>query len=125
MGKYLTRLAMLVLIASAVLTEPLHAITGQVRAAFAKAGLIAGAGLGRGVLTFRGRSYPFRVSGLSVGFTAGASVVRLTGSASYLNELSDFPGIYSSVGVGGALGWWRWRGPVRKIVIAEIPAEYV
>jgi hypothetical protein len=48
MEKYLTRLVMLVLIASAVLTEPSHAITGQVRAVLAKAGLIAGAGLGRG-----------------------------------------------------------------------------
>jgi hypothetical protein len=104
MGKYSVRLVMLALLASAVLTQPSHAITGHVRVVFAKAGLVAGAGVGRGVLTFRGRDYPFKVSGLSLGFTAGASLVRLEGRASYLNELSDFPGIYSSVGVGGALG---------------------
>ncbi len=103
MGKYPMRFVTLVLLASAVLTGPSHAITGHVRVVFAKAALIAGAGIGRGVLTFRGRDYRFRVSGLSLGFTAGASVVRLAGSASYLNELSDFPGIYSAVGVGGAL----------------------
>jgi hypothetical protein len=97
------RLVVLALLASAILTQPSHAITGHVRVVFAKAALIAGAGVGRGILTFRGRDYPFRVSGLSLGFSAGASVVRLAGSASYLNELSDFPGIYSSVGVGGAL----------------------
>jgi hypothetical protein len=103
MGKRPMRLVVLALLASAILTQPSHAITGHVRVVFAKAALIAGAGVGRGILTFRGRDYPFRVSGLSLGFSAGASVVRLSGSASYLNELSDFPGIYSSVGVGGAL----------------------
>jgi hypothetical protein len=91
------------LFASAVLTEPSHAITGHVRVVFAKAALIAGAGVGRRVLTFRGRDYRFRVSGLSLGFTAGASLDRLVGRASYLNELGDFPGIYSAVGVGDAL----------------------
>jgi hypothetical protein len=102
MGKHPMRLVTLVLLASAILTQPSHAITSQVRVVFAKAGLIAGAGVGRGVLTFRGRDYPFEVSGLSLGFAAGASVVRLAGRASYMNELSDFTGIYSSVGVGGA-----------------------
>ena len=32
-------------------------------------GLIAGAGGGRGVLTYRGHDYPFRVSGFSFGVT--------------------------------------------------------
>jgi hypothetical protein len=90
MGKYPVRLVVLALLASAVLTQPSHAATGQVRVVFAKAGLIAGAGVGRGALTFRGRDYRFRVSGLSLRFTAGASVVRLAGSASYLNELERF-----------------------------------
>ena len=103
MGKYPMRVVMLALLASAVFAEPSHAITGHVRVVIAKAALIAGAGVGRGILTFRGRDYRFRVSGLSLGFTAGASVNRLVGRASYLNELSDFPGIYSAVGVGGAL----------------------
>ncbi len=48
------RLVVLVLLASAVLIEPSHAITGPVRVIFAKAGLIAGVGMGRGIVTFRG-----------------------------------------------------------------------
>jgi hypothetical protein len=60
-------------------------------------------------VTYRGSDYPFRVSGLSLGVTAGASVSRLEGWASGIVKLSDFAGTYSAVGAGGA-GWWRdWR----------------
>lgn len=45
---------------------------------------------------------PFRVSGLSLGVTAGASVSRLKGWASGIRQVSDFAGSYSSVGAGGA-----------------------
>jgi hypothetical protein len=76
---------------------------GYVRVNFAKAGLVVGAGSGSGVLSYRGRNYPFRVSGLSLGVTAGASVSRLEGSASGIVDVSDFAGTYSAVGAGGAL----------------------
>jgi len=75
---------------------------GYVRVKLVKAALIAGAGGGRGVLTYRGRDYPFRVSGLSLGVTAGASVSRLEGWASGIRQVSDFAGTYSAVGAGGA-----------------------
>src|ERR1700755_2130190 len=76
---------------------------GYVRVKLVKAGLMVGAGGGSGVLTYRGRNYPFRVSGLSLGVTAGASVSRLEGWASGIRQVSDFAGTYSSVGSGGAL----------------------
>jgi hypothetical protein len=76
---------------------------GYVRVRFVKAGLMAGAGGGSGVLTYRGRDYPFRVSGFSLGVTAGVSVSRLEGWASGIKQVSDFAGSYSSVGAGGAL----------------------
>jgi hypothetical protein len=63
---------------------------------------MVGAGGGSGILTYRGRDYPFRVSGLSVGVTAGASVSRLEGWASGIRQVGDFAGTYSSVGGGGA-----------------------
>jgi hypothetical protein len=75
---------------------------GYVRVKFVKAGLMVGTGGGSGVLTYRGRDYPFRVSGLSLGVTAGASVSRLKGRASGIRQVSDFAGSYSSVGAGGA-----------------------
>jgi hypothetical protein len=47
MAKHQMRLLVLALLAFAFLTEPSHALTGHVRVVFAKAGLIAGAGVGR------------------------------------------------------------------------------
>ena len=75
---------------------------GYVRVKLAKAGLMVGTGAGSGVLTYRGRNYPFRVSGLSLGLTAGASVGRFEGWASGIKQVSDFAGTYDSVGGGGA-----------------------
>jgi hypothetical protein len=83
-------------------TSSLAQAPGYVQLKFVKAGLMVGAGGGRGVLTYRGRDYPFRVSGLSLGVTAGASVSRLEGRASGIRQVSDFAGTYSSVGGGGA-----------------------
>jgi hypothetical protein len=91
------------LAASIGAATPSLAITGSVRVTVAKAGFIVGGGGGRGVLTFRHRNYPFTVQGLSLGFTAGASVNRLVGRAQYINELRDFTGTYSVVGAGAAL----------------------
>ena len=66
--------AVMVLAASIGLAVPSQAITGTVRVTMAKAGLVLGAGGGKGTLTFRHRNYPFTVQGLSLGLTAGASL---------------------------------------------------
>ena len=83
-------------------TSGLAQASGYVRVKILKAGVIVGAGGGSGVLTYRGRDYPFRMSGLSMGLTAGASVSRLEGRASGIRQVSDFAGTYSAVGAGGA-----------------------
>jgi hypothetical protein len=104
MRTYSARLnSLAALFVCAMLATPSHAqAPGYLRLVYAKAGLIAGAGGGRGVLTYRGRDYPFRASGLSLGVTIGASAVRLTGSVSGLREPKDFAGAYHAVGGGGA-----------------------
>lgn len=76
---------------------------GQVRVKIVKAGLLVGGGVGSGTLVYRGKTYPFKVSGLSFGITAGATVGRLDGWASDIREVGDFAGTYSSVGGGFAL----------------------
>ncbi|MCP3444351.1 hypothetical protein [Bradyrhizobium sp. CCGUVB14] len=76
---------------------------GQVRVKIVKAGLLVGGGVGSGTLVYRGKTYPFRVSGLSFGITAGATIGRLDGWASDIREVGDFAGTYSSVGGGFAL----------------------
>jgi hypothetical protein len=76
---------------------------GQVRVTIVKAGLLVGGGVGRGTLIYRGKTYPFKITGLSFGITAGATVGRLDGWASDISEVGDFAGTYSSVGGGFAL----------------------
>jgi hypothetical protein len=103
MHKHVMRVALLAGLASAALAAPAQAITGDVQVVVVKAGLIAGAGAGRGILTFRGRDYRFRIVGLSLGFTVGTSINKLIGHVSYLHDVGDFPGTYTAVGAGGAL----------------------
>ncbi|WP_424627872.1 hypothetical protein [Bradyrhizobium sp. SYSU BS000235] len=96
------QIALLGLVASS-LSSSLEAATGSVRVSFSKAGFIVGVGSGRGVLTFRGHNYPFRVSGLGVGLTAGVSTNHLVGRALNLRGPGDIAGSYNAIGVGGAL----------------------
>ncbi|WP_369722131.1 hypothetical protein AB8Z38_35255 [Bradyrhizobium sp. LLZ17] len=104
LGHFLCRLAAVMLLALLVPATPSFAqASGQVRVKIVKAGLLVGGGAGNGVLTYRGRNYPFRVSGLSLGVTVGATVSRLKGWASGIREISDFTGMYSSVGGGAAM----------------------
>lgn len=95
--------AIALLVFAIPVTPSLAQVSGHVRVKIVKAGLLVGAGAGSGVLTYRGRDYPFRVSGLSLGVTAGATVGRLEGWASGIREVGDFAGTYSSVGGGGAV----------------------
>ncbi|MGY4625644.1 hypothetical protein [Bradyrhizobium sp. USDA 4486] len=98
------RIALLLLaLGVAVPTPSLAQAAGHVRAKIVKAGLLVGGGAGGGVLTYRGKTYPFRISGLSFGITAGATVGRFDGWASGIRDVGDFAGTYSSVGGGFAL----------------------
>ena len=80
-----------------------RAETDSVRVVFTKGGFIVGVGGGDGVLTFRGRHYPFTVSGMSFGATIGASTTKFVGRALNLRSASDIQGTYSVIGAGGAL----------------------
>ena len=82
---------------------PSRAETGQVAVVFTKGGFIVGVGGGEGVLSFRGKRYPFTVSGMNIGFTIGASTTKLVGRAVNLNSPASFEGTYSAIGAGGAL----------------------
>ena len=54
-------------------------------------------------MTFRGRRYPFTVSGMSIGFTLGASTNKLVGRAVNLNSPASFEGTYRAIGAGSAV----------------------
>jgi hypothetical protein len=95
--------AVLGLVAVAGTSTASRAEIGYVRVLFTKGGFIIGVGGGHGVLSFRGNQYPFKVSGMSIGATIGASTTELTGRARNLHSAGDISGIYSSIGAGGAL----------------------
>jgi hypothetical protein len=104
--EYLTRVtqaALLVLFVSTELSTPTHAETGSVRLVFTKAGFVAGVGAGRGVLTFRGHNYGFKVTGASMGATIGASITKFVGRALNMHGSHDIAGTYAAIGAGGAL----------------------
>ena len=95
--------AVLTLLLACGVVSPSRAATGEVSVVFTKGGFVVGAGSGHGVLVFRGHRYPFDVSGLSVGFTIGASTTRLVGRALNLRTPDEFAGHYGLIGAGGAL----------------------
>src|ERR1700758_146823 len=91
------------LLMAATLPGMARAETGAVRVVFTKGGFIVGVGGGEGVLTFHGHHYRFNVSGMSVGFTIGASTTQRHGHALNLRQPSDIQGNYAVIGAGGAL----------------------
>jgi hypothetical protein len=76
--------------------------TGTVRFKVSSAGFIIGGGGGTGVLNFRGRNYPLRVSGIGAG-TIGVSSADLVGTARNLRSPQDIAGTYSAAGAGIAV----------------------
>jgi hypothetical protein len=86
-------IAAVVILASATL--PSQAENGRVRIRITKAGFIIGVGGGEGVLHFKGRNYPFRVSGISGG-TIGVAHMDLIGTAHNLKRPSDIAGSYTA-----------------------------
>jgi hypothetical protein len=90
-------------LASTVLATPTQASTGTVSVVFTKAGFVVGVGGGKGVLTFLGKKYPFKVRGASIGATIGASTTKLVGKALYMHDYRDIVGTYSALSAGAAL----------------------
>jgi hypothetical protein len=96
-------IALLTVLGVAGLSSPSRAETGQVAVVFTKGGFVLGVGGGEGVLVLRGKRYPFTVSGMSVGFTIGASTSKLVGRALNLRGPESIEGSYSAIGAGGAV----------------------
>jgi lipid-binding SYLF domain-containing protein len=98
-------IALAVLLAGAL--SPARADSGTVRISFLKAGWVIGGNVGSGTLTFRGRTYPLTVGGMSYGFTFGGSQTNLRGVVSNIFQPSDIEGVYGAAGAGATV----IRGP--------------
>ena len=96
-------LALFGLLTSAAVATPALAEVGAVTVVFTKGGFIVGVGGGEGVLTFRGKRYPFTVSGMSVGFTIGASTTKFVGRAEPERCPAIIAGAIQRAGAGGAI----------------------
>lgn len=81
-----------------------RADSGTVRINVLKGGWFIGASGGSGTLTFRGRTYPLSIGGLSAGLVFGASQTYLSGRVSRINRPSDVAGVYGAGGAGAAVG---------------------
>src|SRR3954469_58062 len=104
MRRFAKRVALAIVVAGvAGFSTPSRADTGQVAVVFTKGGFIVGVGGGEGVLVLRGKHYPFTVSGMSVGFTIGASTTKLVGRALNLRGPASIEGSYGVMGAGGAV----------------------
>lgn len=104
MRRFCTNVALVALLAGvAGISTPSWAETGQVAVIFTKGGFIVGVGGGEGLLILRGKRYPFTVSGMSIGFTIGASTTKFVGRALNLRGPASIEGAYSAIGAGGAI----------------------
>ena len=98
-------LALVAMLAASL--SPARADSGTVRISFIKAGWVVGGSVGQGTLTFRGRTYPLSVGGMSYGLTFGGSQTYLHGRVSNIYRPSDIEGVYGAAGAGATI----IRGP--------------
>lgn len=75
--------------------------------------LILGGTRGGGTLTFHGKQYPFKVSGITAGANVGISKMSASGEVYDLEDISKFPGTYTkldvSITLGGGVGGLRLK----------------
>jgi len=103
----LTILAMLPIAGCASSPIPTKVPTAQSIAGLSPAGtvtltetFVGGTGLGKGVLTYQGKKYPFRLLGSVIG-PGGLSKINVAGDVYKLNDIAEFPGAYAQ-GTGQA-----------------------
>lgn len=74
---------------------------------------VLGGSLGGGKLTYQGKEYDFKLSGLTVGVNVGVTKMDAAGEVFGLSEVSKFPGTYTkldaSATAGGGVGVLRLK----------------
>ena len=85
---------------------------GRVHIRFLKGGWVIGGTIGEGTLTFRGRTYPLKIGGLSWGLTFGGAAINLRGRVRNIYAARDVEGVYGAGAAGAAI----IRGPQAVIL---------
>ncbi len=82
--------------------------SGKVSISETQFGFIVGGSVGGGDLEFKGKKYPFKIGGLSVGANFGISKLSAAGEVYDLQDVSKFPGTYvkfdGNITLGGGVG---------------------
>lgn len=68
-----------------------------------KAGFIVGGSGGSGMLTYKGKTYPLTIGGVSLGATIGVTKADLVGEVYNLKSQNDIAGIYTAAQAGFAV----------------------
>lgn len=99
---------LLVILSSAVSAQTSKTPSGTVTIDETQFGFIVGGSVGGGVLHYKGKSYKFKIGGISVGANFGVSKVAASGDVFDLSDLSKFAGTYAKLDgnatIGGGVG---------------------
>ena len=68
-----------------------------------KAGFIVGGSGGSGKLTYKGKTYPLSIGGVSLGATIGVTKAELVGEVYNLKRIEDIAGTYTAAQAGFAV----------------------
>ncbi len=97
------QILLMLALATMLLAAPVHAqapnLSGTVSINLTSVAAGIGASWGSGVLRFQGQSYPFSVSGVSVG-DVGMSTISAVGNVYNLRRPSDLSGNYAAAAAG-------------------------
>lgn len=97
-------LATTLLVGSLALAADAKQPSGTVTIEETQFAIILGGSSGGGTLTFQDQQYPFKIGGLTAGVNVGISKMSAAGEVYDLTEISQFPGTYTKLDVGIALG---------------------
>lgn len=97
-------LATTLLVSSLALAADAKKPSGAVAIEETQFAVILGGSVGGGTLTFQGKQYPFKIGGLTAGANVGISKMSAAGEVYDLKDISKFPGTYTKLDVGIALG---------------------
>jgi hypothetical protein len=101
-------LGLAVISASVMAADPPKPPSGSVTINETQFALIIGGSTGGGVLTYKGKQYPFKITGISLGANIGVSKLSAVGEVYDLNDISKFAGTFTkldgSITLGGGVG---------------------
>ena len=92
------------LLASAPAGAKDEAPVGTIKIDETQFGFILGGSSGGGVLSFKGKTYKFKIGGLSFGANIGVSKLAANGEIYRLKDVKDFPGTYAKAAANMTFG---------------------